>query len=99
VSAPGSRLATEYHPDGGSGIAERASAMSAQWSRHGLDLNLGELFYTGERRSVVEYLEQLGWRVSVRSRPEMFAACGRAYPEGETTAGLRTSLSVTAIKE
>ncbi len=40
LSAPGSRLATEYHPDSGAGIAERATKMSDQWSGLGLDLNL-----------------------------------------------------------
>ena len=99
LSAPGSRIATEYHPDGGSGIAERASAMSAQWAESGLDLNLGDLFYDGRRQSVVDYLEQLGWEVSARPRPEMFAACGRAFPTDAADQALRNSLSVTAIRK
>ena len=49
LSAPGSRLATEYHPDSGAGIADRATKMSDQWSGLGLDLNLADLFYAGER--------------------------------------------------
>ena len=51
LSAPGSRIATEYHPDGGSGIAERSAGMSAELARQGLDLKLGDLFYPGRRRS------------------------------------------------
>jgi len=96
---PGSRIATEYHPDGGSGIAERTSSMRAQWAGQGLDLNLGDLFYGGEREPVVDCLTRLGWQVSARTRPEMFAEFGRHYPDDAASAPLRTSLSVTAIRK
>lgn len=99
LSAPDSRFATEYHPDGGAAIAARAAALSTQWADRGLNLNLGELFYGGDRRPVVDQLEQLGWQVRVRPRPEMFAAYGRPYPAGEADAPLRMSLSVTAIRK
>ena len=98
LSAPGSRFATEYHPDGGAGLAQRAASLSTQWAESGLNLNLGDLFYGGDRRPVVDQLEQLGWQVTVRPRPEMFAGYGRPYPEGEVNAPLRKSLSVTAIR-
>jgi len=99
LSAPGSRIATEYHPDGGTGIAERAASMSNQWGEQGLDLNLGDLFYGGERRPVIDYLEHLGWQVTARPRPEIFAAYGRPYPDGAANEALRKSLSVTAIRK
>ena len=99
LSVPGSRIATEYHPDGGTGIADRAASMSAQWGEHGLDLNLGDLFYGGERQPVVDYLKHLGWQVSARPRPEMFAAYGRPYPDDPVNAALRKSLSITAIRK
>jgi methyltransferase (TIGR00027 family) len=99
LSAPGSQIATEYHPDGGTGIAERAASMSSQWRDQGLDLNLGDLFYGGERRPVIDYLEHLGWQVSARPRPEMFVAYGRPYPDDAANAALRKSLSVTAIRK
>ena len=98
LSAPGSRLATEYHPDSGAGIADRATKMSDQWSGLGLDLNLADLFYAGERTSVVDYLRQHGWQVGTRSRPEMFAMHGRTFTDGESMAPLRNSLSVTAVR-
>jgi hypothetical protein len=72
--------------------------LSTQWAESGLNLNLGDLFYGGGRRPVVDQLEQLGWQVTVRPRPEMFAGYGRPYPEGEVNAPLRKSLSVTAIR-
>jgi len=96
LSAPGSRLATEYHPDGGTGIAERAASMSSQWRDQGLELDLGDLFYGGERQPVVGYLERLGWQVTAYPRPEMFAAYGRPFPDGAANSALRKSLSVTA---
>lgn len=99
LSAPGSQIATEYHPDGGTGIAERAASMSSQWRDQGLDLNLGDLFYGGERRPVIDYLEHLGWQVSARPRPEIFVAYGRPYPDDAANAALRKSLSVTAIRK
>ncbi|MEX3771093.1 class I SAM-dependent methyltransferase, partial [Mycolicibacterium fortuitum] len=56
LSAPGSRLATEFHPDIAANLRERGNEMSEQWRRHGLDLDLANLWYDGERNSVTEYL-------------------------------------------
>ena len=99
LSAPGSRLATEYHPDAGASIAERAGAIRERWQRHGFDLNMADLFYPGERNPVVEYLTEHGWQVDARSRPEMFARYGRQFPDGEELAPMRDSLAVTAIRQ
>lgn len=99
LSAPGSRLATEYHADAGAGIAERSQSVSRQWEQYGLDLNMADLFYAGKRNPVVDYLERLGWQVSAMTRPERFALYGRPYPDGDLAAPLRDSLSVTAIRE
>lgn len=97
LSAPGSRLATEFHPDGGTGFARQTAAMSTRLAEQGLDLDLGELFYSGERRPVVEYLEARDWQVSSRTRPEVFASYGRPFPDGAES--LRNSLSVNAIRK
>ncbi len=99
LSAPGSRIATEYHPDGGAGIAQRSSSMSAQLAGQGLNLDLGELFYSGERRSVTGHLADLGWEVGSRPRPEMFALHGRPFPDGPAGEPLRSSVFVTAVKK
>jgi methyltransferase (TIGR00027 family) len=99
LSAPGSRLATEYHPDGGAGLADRSKAISAQWRDKGLDLNMSDLFYAGERNPVIGYLEGQGWDVSARARADMFAAYGRPFPETDLTQSLRNSVSVTAIRK
>jgi methyltransferase (TIGR00027 family) len=99
LSAPGSQLATEYHPDAGAGIGERVQAVSDQWRGHGFDVNLSDLFYTGERNPVVDYLSAHGWQVSARSRPEVFAGYGRTFPDDETHAPLRNSLAVIATRK
>lgn len=98
LSAPGSQLATEYHPDGGASLGERANAISDAWSDHGFRVNLNELFYKGERRPVVDYLTGHGWEVRARTRPEVFEHYGRDFPDSETLAPMRNSLSVTATR-
>jgi methyltransferase (TIGR00027 family) len=99
LSAPGSQLATEYHPDGGATIAARASAMDGVWRDHGFDLNMGDLFYGGERTPVVDYLSGHGWQVSARPRPEVFAHYGRTYSITGDLAPMGASLAVIATKK
>jgi methyltransferase (TIGR00027 family) len=96
LSAPGSQLATEYHPDAGASIGDRAAAMRSQWKQHGFDVDLSKLFYPGERNSVVDYLTDHGWQVNARSRPEVFEGYGREFPDAEELAPLRNSLAVIA---
>jgi methyltransferase (TIGR00027 family) len=98
LSAAGSQLATEYHPDGGSGIAERTTAMSDAWGKHGFDVKLKDLFYDGDRTPVAEYLTGHGWQVYARTRPDVFAGYGREFPDTEGLAPIRNSLSVIATK-
>jgi methyltransferase (TIGR00027 family) len=99
LSAPGSQLATEYHPDAAASIGERAKAISQQWGDQGFDVNLNDLFYAGERNHVVDYLNGHGWQVSARPRPEMFAHYGRAFPDTDSLAPLRNSLAVIATRK
>jgi methyltransferase (TIGR00027 family) len=99
LSAPGSQLATEYHPDAGASIGERAAAMRSEWQEHGFDVNLADLFYQGERNHVVDYLTGHGWQVSARLRPELFAGYGKEFPDTEDLAPLRNSLAVIAKRK
>ncbi|MBO0678898.1 class I SAM-dependent methyltransferase [Mycolicibacterium sp. S2-37] len=98
LSSAGSRLATEFHPDAGARIGATSQRMSEEWRRHGLDLDMADLFYEGERNPVVEYLRDRGWEVSARSRPDMFAHYGRPFPTADEVEALRQSLAVTATK-
>ena len=99
LSAPGSRLATEYHPDAGASMGQRAEAFRERWQKHGFDMNLADLFYPGERNPVVEYLTDHGWQVTARSRTEMFTEYGRHFPDDEGLAPMRGPLAVTAIRQ
>ena len=96
LSAPSSQLATEYHPDGGSTVGDRAQSMRAQWEQHGFDVDLSKLFYPGERNPVVDYLTDHGWEASARSRPEVFEGYGRKFPDAEELEPLSKSLAVIA---
>ena len=99
LSAPGSRLATEFHPDAGASMGQRAEAFRERWQKHGFDMNLADLFYPGERNPVVEYLTDHGWDVRARNRAEMFTGYGRHFPDDEALAPMRGSLAVTALRQ
>jgi len=98
LSAPGSRIATEYHPDNGSTMAERGKAMSDRWATIGCDVDLSGLFYEGERNNVADYLTDRGWDVSSRSRRELFGEYGRVFPGDDALAAFRNILSVIATR-
>jgi len=99
LSAPGSRLATEYHPDAAASIGTRARELSRQWGERGFDMDISKLFYDGQRNNVVEYLTDHGWEVSARLRPQVFADYGRVFPETDSLVPLRDSLSVIASRK
>jgi methyltransferase (TIGR00027 family) len=99
LSASGSQLATEYHPDSGAAVAERTKALGGQWREHGFDVDLSQLFIPGERSHVGEYLAAHGWQVSTRTRPEVFAGYGREFPATDGVAPLSGSLAVTATRK
>lgn len=96
LSAPGSRLATEYHPDGPPMLDERAKAMTERWGKHGFDVDLSSLVYRGERNPVTDYLTERGWRVSTRSRADLFADAGLELPD--TPMPTQNTLAVTAVR-
>ncbi|BBY28323.1 class I SAM-dependent methyltransferase [Mycolicibacterium sediminis] len=98
LSAPGSALATEYHPDGGAGLADRASAMNDVWRDHGFTVDLGNLFYGGERTPVVDYLTGHGWTTTARTRAEVFAHYGRTFVGGDLFAAMANSTAIIATR-
>jgi methyltransferase (TIGR00027 family) len=96
LSAPGSQLATEYHPDTDSTMAERGRAMNDHWASLGCDVDLSGLFYEGERNNVADYLGERGWQVNARNRRELFGEYGRVFPGDEALAAFRNIVSVIA---
>ena len=98
LSAPGSQIATEYHPDSGPTMAERGQAMSDRWASIGCDVDLSGLFYEGERNNVADYLTDRGWDVSSRTRRELFGEYGRVFPDDDALAAFRNIVSVIATR-
>jgi methyltransferase (TIGR00027 family) len=96
LSAPGSKLATEYHPDSDTTMSERAQQFNQRWEKLGCDINLSGLFFDGDRNNVVDYLTTHGWQVSSRPRRELFADYGRAFPDDDSLGQLRNIVAVTA---
>jgi methyltransferase (TIGR00027 family) len=99
LSAPGSRLATEYHPDAAASIGARLRDMKDRWGDAPVDMDITKLFYEGDRNGVVEYLGDHGWQVSSRRRPDVFAGYGRVFPDTESLVPLRDSLAVIATRK
>ncbi|WP_135452902.1 class I SAM-dependent methyltransferase [Mycobacterium sp. DL99] len=80
LSAPGSRLATE-HMDAAS-LTEKWSERVTQWSKKvGSDVDLMDLFYSGERTSARDHLTTLGWDATVQPTRAAYESHGFAYPE------------------
>jgi methyltransferase (TIGR00027 family) len=89
LSAPGSRIATDWQPDmqvlSNGGVRAIAASQRAQ----GLDLDdPSELTYLGERNGVVDYLNQHGWRTTTVTVEDEFVANGLAFHPDEATTGL-----------
>ena len=96
LSAPGSKLATEYHPDSGATMTQRAQEFNDRWAKIGCDIDLSGLFFDGERSNVVDYLTQRGWQVSSRPRRDLFGDYGLKFPDEDEMAQFRNIVAVTA---
>ena len=98
LSAPGSRIACE-HLDFANIPPDWAQRLTERSRRGGSEINLAELFYTGDRSSASEYLTGHGWRVDIRTTREAYAANGFQVPQDEIgslgdAAGYLTALRV-----
>lgn len=98
LSAPGSRVATEYHPDGAAALGASNQSLGQRFADQGLDLDIATLVYSGERNPVGQYLTERGWQVRERGRETVFADYGRTFPDGEIVARLRNSVAIEAIR-
>ena len=80
LSAPGSRLATE-HMDMGK-LPEVWTKKVTEWSKRvGSDVDLIDLFYSGDRHSAGDYLTSKDWDVTIQSGRDAYAGYGFDYPE------------------
>jgi methyltransferase (TIGR00027 family) len=97
LSAPGSQLATEYHPESDTTMSERAQQFNQRWANLGCDIDLSGLFFDGDRSSVVDYLSGKGWQVGTRPRRELFTDYGLVFPDSDELTQLRNIVTVTAV--
>ncbi|OPX07130.1 class I SAM-dependent methyltransferase [Mycobacterium sp. AT1] len=82
LSAPGSRIATE-HMDLSSIPGDWAEKLTERTKRLGSEIDLAELFYTGERNSAADYLAKQGWRNTILPTADAYAANGFQLPDDE----------------
>lgn len=85
LSAPGSRLATE-HMDMSKLPDDWAHRLTERSKQLGSDIDLADLFYTGDRHPAGDYLRDRGWQTSVLSTQEAYAAQGFTLPDSEFVA-------------
>ena len=97
LSAPGSRLATEYHRDGMPLLEKRAKAMAKRWGQFGFDTDVSALVYHGERTPAADYLSAAGWQITARTRADQFAKAGLPVPPGDGLQALENHVSVVAV--
>ncbi|CAN5616140.1 class I SAM-dependent methyltransferase [soil metagenome] len=82
LSAPGSRLATE-HMDMSELPDDWAQRLTERSRLSGSNIDLADLFYTGERNPAGDYLTSQGWAVTTRSSEEAFTANGFTLADDE----------------
>jgi methyltransferase (TIGR00027 family) len=93
LSAPGSRLATENITDMSVFTDERARSMRSNWRKHGLDIDVAELVWLGDRRPAGEYLKSTGWTVTQYATEQLYAEYGFVVPDHEILAEFRDAVS------
>ncbi|MDT5153745.1 MAG: hypothetical protein QOI01_5478 [Mycobacterium sp.] len=89
LSAPGSRVATDWQPDMSVLTNDGVRAIAASQRAQGLDLDdPSELTYQGERSSVVDYLHANGWQTTTVTVEDVFVENGLEFRPDEAMTGL-----------
>jgi methyltransferase (TIGR00027 family) len=97
LSAPGSRFATE-HMDTRSLPEDWAQRLTERSKRLGSEIDLADLFYTGDRHPAGEYLREHGWQTTITSTEDAYAAHGFAVPDDDFRTFVGTSGYLTATR-
>jgi len=79
LSADGSRLMAEIFMNSPEGLQALQTAYE-KWYEHGLDVQLDNLGYLGERNDVAAYLEKRGWRTARTLVSQLLADNGLPVP-------------------
>lgn len=76
LSAAGSRFAADHLPGGSQSHESQEHALADRWREYGLDVDLVDLTYPGERNDVGEYLAAHGWETVGTTIADLFGATG-----------------------
>ncbi|WP_230865461.1 class I SAM-dependent methyltransferase [Mycobacterium canetti] len=80
LSVAGSTIATEFVPGIVDFDAVRVREMADSFRKHGMDIDMASLVYSGERSHVVDYLRAKGWDVEGTVRTDLFRRNGLPVP-------------------
>jgi methyltransferase (TIGR00027 family) len=97
LSAPGSRLGTEYVPDSSAFSDERSQGVSQGLRRYGFNVEMSDLIYEGERSPVIEYLTARGWDITAQTIEEAYAANGFEMPDDEMFAAFADARIISGM--
>ncbi|QUR68957.1 class I SAM-dependent methyltransferase [Mycobacterium spongiae] len=97
LSAPGSRLAFEYVPDTAIFSDERWRNHQGKMSELGLDMDLDNLVYHGQRGHILDHLTRNGWQTSSHRTDELYEANGLVYPDDELAAAFSDVTYCSAV--
>ncbi|MBX8688854.1 SAM-dependent methyltransferase, partial [Mycobacterium sp. 20091114027_K0903767] len=90
LSAPGSRFGVEGVPatetNDEESIRARMQEFTDRWRAHGLDLDLNELIFLGDRADVTTYLEGHAWKTTGISSNDLLIRTGLPPVEDEAHA-------------
>ncbi len=96
LSAPGSRMATEFVPDMSVFLGEPAQRVVERMQEYDKGLEVVNLVYHGERSDVVEYLGGLGWQVFPQTTSAILKANGFKFPDDAALAPYGNATYVAA---
>jgi methyltransferase (TIGR00027 family) len=103
LSAAGSRLATDYLPDSGhveTTMQAQGRPVSERCRDQGLDIDITDLAYPGDRNNVARYLDTHGWETDETSLPELFVANGLApLKDDEVRVPFTSVVHITATRK
>lgn len=89
LSAPGSRFATQTVTNldqiDETEIRERSRAIADKMRAHGLDLDMTDLFYFGDRKEAGDYMAEHGWTTATTDNREEYAKSGLSAPDEKSS--------------
>ncbi|MET0704278.1 MAG: class I SAM-dependent methyltransferase [Mycobacterium sp.] len=100
LSAVGSRVVTDWHPDFGVTTNDRSREVTKfeRERSNGVDIeDVSEMIYLGERHDVGDYLQNLGWEIATQTAESRFAANGMLFRRDDSISGLVDAYYTSAV--